>query len=251
MIYIVLIVVLIVLFLISPSMSSREFKHQKYAHRGLYKEDQSIKENSMRAFEEAAVRGYGIELDVQLNLEDEVVIYHDFNLSRLEKEDSNIIDLNLVDLEKYEISTLKNVLKMIDGRVELIIELKSDKNRTRLCQKVSEILLDYKGPYCVESFDPRIVAWFKKYQPQMMRGQLIMPIHNYDNVVMGLFVNSLLYNVFTRPHFLAMNVKSTHFNPLVKLNQLMGVKTCLWTVHEIKQTQFNWVDAYIFEYFDA
>ena len=30
----------------------------------------------------------------------------------------------------------------------------------------------YKGPYCMESFDPRCVAWLKKNRPDIIRGQL-------------------------------------------------------------------------------
>lgn len=249
-VYLIIFTVICVV-LIKPQKSRNKFVHQKYAHRGFYKKDQSIKENSMKAFEEAVNRGYGIELDVQLNKDHEVVVYHDFNLTRLEEAEFNIKDLGLVDLRQYEICTLQEVLDLVQGKIELIVELKSDSNRNELCQKVTDILKYYNGPYCVESFDPRIVRWFNIHAAGFKRGQLIMPVGNYDNKLVGLFINSLLYNLWTKPNFLAVNVNSSQRNPMIKLCQLLGVQICLWTVHQHEQTSYFNADAYIFEHYEA
>ena len=53
-----------------------------YAHRGLYNNSGSAPENTMPAFERAVKAGYGIELDVQLTKDEEVVVTHDFHLKR-------------------------------------------------------------------------------------------------------------------------------------------------------------------------
>lgn len=249
MIYLLLFIVYI--YLIFPHRHQRKFKHRKYTHRGYHSKDQTLKENSLEAFRLSVEKGYGIELDVQLTKDGEVVVYHDFNLSRLERNESKLFDLTLEELKQFYIPTLQEVLALVDGQVELIIELKSDKNKDRLSEKVLDILDSYHGPYCVESFDPRIVYWFKKHAPQIKRGQLIMPISKYDSVFTGILINSLLYQFLTRPHFLAINVDSSHFNPSINFNQFFGIESCLWTVHENHRTDYKWVDAYIFEYFDA
>ncbi len=36
-----------------------------------------------------------------------------------------------------------------------------------------EELKNYEGLYCVESFDPRIVRWFRQNHPGIIRGQLM------------------------------------------------------------------------------
>ncbi len=248
---IVIVLILLFVFMIMGYPHSQKFKHKKYTHRGLHTQNQSVKENSLDAFKKSIEKGYGIELDVQLSKDFEVVVYHDFNLLRLDKQDIKIFDLNQSDLSQYHIPTLQEVLDLVDGQVELIIELKADKNRNKLSELVLSILKDYQGPYSIESFDPRIVYYFRKNAPTIKRGQLIMPVKKYDNKLVGFVVNTLLYQFLTRPNFLAINVDSTRFNPMIKLNQLIGVESCLWTVHQNHKTDYGWVDAYIFEYFDA
>ena len=56
---------------------------RNYAHRGLHKIDKSIPENSLPAFEAAARIGYGVELDVHLTRDDELVVFHDDDLKRV------------------------------------------------------------------------------------------------------------------------------------------------------------------------
>lgn len=248
---IVIVLILLFVFMIMGYPHSQKFKHKKYTHRGLHTQNQSVKENSLDAFKKSIEKGYGIELDVQLSKDFEVVVYHDFNLLRLDKQDIKIFDLNQSDLSQYHIPALQEVLDLVDGQVELIIELKADKNRNKLSELVLSILKDYQGPYSIESFDPRIVYYFRKNAPTIKRGQLIMPVKKYDNKLVGFVVNTLLYQFLTRPNFLAINVDSTRFNPMIKLNQLIGVESCLWTVHQNHKTDYGWVDAYIFEYFDA
>ena len=65
-------------FLVAPGKRDKEqrapFMGRNYAHRGLHKIDKSIPENSLPAFEAAARIGYGVELDVHLTLDDELVV---------------------------------------------------------------------------------------------------------------------------------------------------------------------------------
>ena len=84
--------VLLVLFgiymlLIAPSLSKerrarmRKFTEARYAHRGLH--DGTRAENSMSAFKAAVDAGYGIELDVRLSSDGELVVFHDNTLDRM------------------------------------------------------------------------------------------------------------------------------------------------------------------------
>ena len=52
------------------------------AHRGLWRPGEAV-ENSLAAFEKACQAGYGIELDVRLSSDGEVVVFHDETLARL------------------------------------------------------------------------------------------------------------------------------------------------------------------------
>ena len=74
------------LFVMAPGASSRRqrapFMGTNVAHRGLHSRDKSVPENSLEAFRLAAEAGYGIELDVQLSKDGQVVVFHDDTLDR-------------------------------------------------------------------------------------------------------------------------------------------------------------------------
>ena len=75
------------LFLIAPGAATRRQKAPFYglnfAHRGLHSRDKAVPENSLEAFRLAAEAGYGIELDVQLSKDGQVVVFHDNTLDRV------------------------------------------------------------------------------------------------------------------------------------------------------------------------
>ena len=48
-----------------------------HAHRGLHTKDKTVPENSLPAFRAAAEAGYGVELDIQLSRDGQVVVFHD------------------------------------------------------------------------------------------------------------------------------------------------------------------------------
>ena len=53
------------------------FAGRYFAHRGLFSKDQTVPENSLKAFGLAVEKGYGIELDIQLSKDGEVVVMHE------------------------------------------------------------------------------------------------------------------------------------------------------------------------------
>ena len=50
------------------------FQGMNFAHRGLHSRDKTVPENSLEAFRLAARAGYGIELDVRLSRDGQVVV---------------------------------------------------------------------------------------------------------------------------------------------------------------------------------
>ena len=107
------------------------------AHRGYHNLKLGIPENSIIAFEKAIQHNYIIELDVHILRDDMVVVFHDDNLDRMTGMNKNIKlttyneikNLNLGNTE-YRIPLIEEVLKQINGRVPIIIELKTD-NKVR------------------------------------------------------------------------------------------------------------------------
>ena len=147
------------------------------AHRGLH--DKDCPENSISAFQKAITEGYPIELDVQMIADGTVIVFHDESLSRLTDNDGYIKFLNKSDLDilrlkdsKEKIPTFEEVLKFVDGKVPLLIEIKNPSKVGELEKKVIELLKDYKGEYAIQSFNPYVLEYFYKHAPSVLRGQL-------------------------------------------------------------------------------
>ena len=147
------------------------------AHRGLH--DKDCPENSISAFQKAITEGYPIELDVQMIADGTVIVFHYESLSRLTDNDGYIKFLNKSDLDilrlkdsKEKIPTFEEVLKFVDGKVPLLIEIKNPSKVGELEKKVIELLKDYKGEYAIQSFNPYVLEYFYKHAPNILRGQL-------------------------------------------------------------------------------
>ena len=180
---ILLIVIVIVLILWILAVGGRRGARQiheldgwLYAHRGYHMEPDAP-ENSAAAFRLAAERGFGAELDVHL-----------------------LSDGNL-----------EQVLEIFQGKAPLIIELKTHKgNHAALCQAVCRALEGYKGLYCIESFDPKVLRWLRKNCPEIIRGQLSTNFFREDanlSFPLALLGTCMLENFLTRPDFIAYRFK--------------------------------------------
>jgi glycerophosphoryl diester phosphodiesterase len=150
-----------------------------FAHRGLH--GGALVENSGGAFAAAAAQGFGIELDVQLSRDGEAMVFHDYDLDRLTLEQGPVAARTAAELQairlyigKEVIPRLDEALRIIDGRVPLLIEIKSpDRRVTRLCGAVAAALDGYCGPVGVMSFSPEVGAWFARRAPGVLRGLVV------------------------------------------------------------------------------
>ena len=233
-----------------------------YAHRGLYDNEHGIPENSMAAFRRAVDKGYGIELDVHLTADNQLVVFHDDTLTRMcgmNKKISSFLYSDLMQLRllgtEEGIPLFKDVLELIDGKVPLIIELKvNGSNQNLLCPLVWQLLSRYKGDYCIESFHPFVLQWFKRHEPQVVRGQLscnFFKENPHCDIVLFLMSN-LMTNFFTHPDFIAYKYLDLD-NPAVIYNRkLFHIMTVVWTIPgKPTYDRFkNKVDVMIFEGFE-
>lgn len=245
----------------------KPFKNRYFGHRGLYSRDGSVPENSIASFSAAVQAGYGIELDIQLTKDDEIVVFHDEDLKRICGKDGLVIDYTLSEIKELrlletdeQIPTFAEVLSLVDGKVPLIIEFKGGKRNKVLCNKAMKYLRDYdrahggneKGSklYCVESFDARIVYWFRRNAPDLYRGQLANAMEYYDDKfawILRFCSAHCLFNFGGRPHFIAYGLEGK--KPwIVKLAELLGAKKVCWTSHNPEDKNEN--DSVIFEFYN-
>ncbi len=242
-----------------PRKMSPELWRTLYAHRGLHTKDKSVPENSLAAFSAAVENGYGIELDVNITKDNQVVVFHDDSLKRLCGVDKRVIHCTYEELSRYRllgtqerIPLFAEVLKLVGGKKALIVELKTSERRNELCEKTAAILDGYKGPYCIESFDPRIVRWFKKQRPQTVRGQLSAAFGSFKGqpFVQAVLLSGLFMNLVARPHFVAYKHEDIKWFRL-GLYRLLGGKLVGWTVRDTDDAPrlMRYFDVIIFEFF--
>lgn len=210
-------------------------KSSYYSHRGFF-DNKLIYENTLEAFKISVEKGYGIELDVRSTLDNQLIIFHDDNLKRMFNIDVKVQSLTLKSLYnlglKYHNPTLQEVLDLIQGKVDLIIEFKHGKNDDVLCKLAYETLLSYGGTFSVESFHPKIVYWFKKNAPEIDRGQLLMSISEYDYFALGLFMISHVTSLLTKPHFYAYRKELGKSKLARRLLNSGSAYIVVWTMEE-------------------
>ncbi|MBE6614164.1 MAG: glycerophosphodiester phosphodiesterase [Ruminococcaceae bacterium] len=254
----VLVLFLAYLFCIHPgSRPIPEDMQKNYAHRGLYGGD--VPENSLKAFENAVNAGYGIELDVQLSCDGEVVVFHDATLDRMTGVHGKVIDYTLAQLKTMEldgsehrIPTLREVLALVDGKVPLLVELKGESTDTSVCPAADEILREYSGSYLIESFNPLLLRWYKKNHPDVLRGQLTTNLSKgLGKNMRNRLLDSMILNLVTRPDFLAYDIRCPKRFPVRLCTGLFHANRFVWTVRDRDEySKSEALDAFaIFENF--
>lgn len=252
------------LFMIMPRIwgSPKKAPHMGvyYAHRGLFDNKASIPENSMKAFKRAVEAGYGIELDVQLTKDGVPVIFHDFTLERMCGVGGKLENMTYEQLQRLsllqtqeKIPKLQEVLDMVAGQVPLIIELKIEWTNLALCPALHSLLKDYKGVYCIESFNPLALLWYRRNHSEIMRGQLSTNFRidgNYKNLLY-FFLTHLLTNCVTRPDFIAYNCRFKTEPGRRICRRFYKNLAVAWTVRSQKQLDSlkKDFDLFIFESF--
>lgn len=261
-IVIFVVVAALYLFLIMPRITARpmhEFKNCYVAHRGFHDNQSDAPENSAKAMRLAVENGYGIELDVQLTKDEKVVVFHDGNLKRVCGVDASVNSMTYEELQELrllnseeKIPLFSEVLKIIDGKVPLVMEIKMVDSKTRVCELANKELEGYRGTYCMESFHPFAVQWYRKNRPDVIRGQLSANFKKESEKegFQEWLVHQLLTNVLARPDFVAYSHKSAG-NLSRNLCRMFGATAVAWTIRSQEELDRNRnkFDVFIFEGF--
>ena len=260
------VLLLLIWFCVKPGRLSAAqaapFYGVNHAHRGLYAQDQSVPENSLPAFAAAAEKGYGMELDIQLSLDGEVVVFHDDTLARMCGIGGRVDAFPLARLREMPLAgtaermpLLTEVFDTVAGKAPIIIELKTGPRNEELCRKGLALMRAYQkqygGAFCVESFDARIVAWFRKNAPDILRGQLTDSPRalGSGHPVLDFIAGNLLSNVIARPQFIAHGPGRK--TALARFAEACGAMSVSWTARpgDDAAALEEYYDAVIFEHY--
>ena len=260
----VLAVCILYLLMLMPRMLRRPdrkpFMGVLYAHRGLHDNASDAPENSMAAFEKAVEKGFGIELDVQLTKDKIPVVFHDFTLKRVCGGEGKISDYTYEELQQFhlcdsveKIPKFEDVLQMVAGKVPLIVEFKIERTDLSLCPIADKMLRAYKGMYCMESFNPLGVQWYRKNHPDLVRGQLSDAFLKEGEYVGVLYfvLQNLLLNFVTKPDFVAYNHHYPEILSRKLCRYLYGCLSVAWTIKDQKalKARREDFDLFIFDSF--
>ena len=132
------------------------------AHRGLHDAARGIIENMPGAINAAIEGNFAIEVDLQLTADGEAMVHHDDALGRLTEGSGALLGKTAAELRAVKFKdtsermmSLGDLCALVDGRVPLVIEVKSHFDGDRkLVARMAEVLACYSGPAAVMSFDP-------------------------------------------------------------------------------------------------
>lgn len=206
------------------------------AHRGLHNKELNILENTLEAFKNAKDYNYAIEFDVQLTKDDQLVVFHDYNLKRMTGKNIYMKDITLNELKKITLNqsfstvpTLKEVFNLVNGKVPLLIEIKNEGKVSKVEDKLIEALSEYNGQVMLESFNPFVVKYLKKHTNYPC-GILICRI--YDSIkgkVIGAILNLLLLLNIFKFDFIAYKYKDIS-KKMIKSITKKNIPLYVWTI---------------------
>ncbi|MCL2736849.1 MAG: hypothetical protein FWD75_09530 [Propionibacteriaceae bacterium] len=237
------------------------FQSTYIAHRGLFDNERDYPENTLAAFSRAVDAGYGIELDVRRTKDGKIVIAHDAGLERICGRRVAISDITYDELRRHRVLAsrqrvplLSEVLDVVAERVPLIVEIKPDLGYTQTCVRTDAELRTYSGTYCVESFDPRVLWWYRRHRPWVIRGQLSEDFSNGDGTgirPLDWALTNMLFTPVTWPDFIAYNWEHATKSILHFWRRVLRCPLAAWAI--TSQAQLDRVkedfSAFIFDGF--
>ncbi|MDO9415407.1 glycerophosphodiester phosphodiesterase [Pararhizobium sp.] len=225
---------------------------QPVAHRGFHDQNHEVWENTLSAFRLAVEAGFAIECDLQYTADSVPVVFHDDDMQRLCGVPGDIRQKTAGELALFSIGktadkvpTLSQLLRLVKGRVPLILELKGRKGDDEgFAESVLETLDGYKGHVALMSFDHWLLKDLKSLdatQPLGLTAEGARPenfaVHE-DAMRMGLDFISYYYGHLP--------------NSFVTKERALGLPIITWTVRDqaaVTHT-FEHADQMTFEGFD-
>ena len=152
------------------------------AHRALHDATKGVYENCRSAIIAAIEHGYDIEIDLQLSADGRAMVFHDDTLNRLTDKHGDVSYYTAAELTQIKVGSgqdviepLEDILRLVDGRVPLLIELKDQSRQLsqtdgRLEQATIDALSLYHGPVAVMSFNPYMIATMAQLSSELPLG---------------------------------------------------------------------------------
>lgn len=188
-------------------------------------------ENTLPSIQKAMDLGVDmIEIDVFKIKSGEIVVFHDDKLDRLTNAPGNIEEYYIFDLKKvivdggHKIPLLQDVLKLIDNKVALNIELKG----AGTADRVNHIMNAYieKRNWSADNFIISSFNWDELREMRKYNPNVAIAVLTEEDPVDAIPVAKELNAVAINPYFKNLDIE--------KANEIRnaGLKIYTWTVNE-------------------
>ncbi len=202
-----------------------------YAHRGLF-DNKKIVENTISAFTKALLDNLNIELDIRVTKDNKIIVFHDNNIKRLTGIDRLIKDMTYDELSKVKlldttdkIPLLEEVLKLVSGKVTLLIEIKDNFNSNTL-NELNKLLLDYNGKVLLQSFNPIILR--KMAYTSLKRYNMGILLTNEYNGFKKALYDAFIYKYLIKQKYISFIASPKEL--IFKVKEVSNKELFIWTI---------------------
>ena len=193
-------------------------------------------ENTLISFQKAMDLGVdGIELDVHLTSDEQLICLHDDTLDRTTSGTGLVSTFTLIELKAFRVDTLhviptlQEVLNLIDEKIFLNIELKG-KNTAKPVSDLIEYYVSEKNwnydHFIVSSFDWNALQEIRSLNPNIAIGVLTQ-----TDLALAIGFADFIKAKSVHPYFHLLTNENT------ELMQQKGFQVFPWTVNELEDLQ--------------
>ena len=155
-----------------------------YIHRGLAKKN--FKENTLSAFKYSFKKKYGVETDLQVTKDNQLICFHDFNLRRKFNLNKKVKDINYSTLKKISnkkkapVPKLKDLLRISRNKYPLLLEIKPLLTKRSLLNLIK--LIKKTKKYGIFSFKEKNLINLYKLNKKLNLGLLFLSTSNLRTI---------------------------------------------------------------------
>jgi glycerophosphoryl diester phosphodiesterase len=211
----------------------KKYSMKKIGHRGAKGYEP---ENTLVSFQKALdMQVDGIELDVHLSADGELIVLHDETIDRTTNGKGCVNKLSLQELKafridgKHEIPTLKEVFDLVNQQCFINIELKNYDTAEKVVSLIEQYVAKKKWNYdcfLVSSFD-----WNALQQVTFLNDQIPIGVLTQTNLDLAQAFAKFIRAKSIHPHFHLLTKENT------AQMQQKGLQVFPWTINETEDIQ--------------
>lgn len=181
-------------------------------------------ENTLIAFQKALdFKVHGIELDVHLSLDGEIMVIHDESINRTTNGKGLVKNFTKLELQKYGIPTLSEVLELVNRNCFINIELKGIGTEKPVVNLIENYIADKNWNYndfLISSFD-----WKMLEEVQLLNPKIQIGVLTEDTILEALAFAKKIKAFSIHPDYIILTKEN------VALMQENGFEVYTWTVN--------------------